>query len=59
MTRILSVLSLAALVACGVDGEPIRPSVNTTVGVGSGGVSASTGATWTTGRTSITVGTAL
>ncbi len=59
MTRILAVLSLAALAACGVDGEPIRPSMNTTVGVGSGGVSASTAATWTAGRTSVTVGTAL
>ncbi|WP_294619858.1 argininosuccinate lyase [uncultured Roseovarius sp.] len=59
MIRILAVLSLAAQAACGVDGEPIRPSMNTTVGVGSGGVSASTGATWVTGRTSVTVGTAL
>jgi hypothetical protein len=59
MIRILAVLGFAALAACGVDGEPIRPSMNTTVGVGSNGVSASTGATWTAGRTSVTVGTAL
>jgi len=59
MRGILAVLSVAALAGCGVDGEPIRPSMNTTVGVGTGGVSASTGATWTAGRTSVTVGTGL
>ena len=59
MIRILAVLGLAALAGCGVDGEPIRPSMNTTVGVGNNGVSASTGASWISGRTRVTVGTAL
>ena len=59
MIRILAVLSVAALTACGVDGEPIRPSTSTTVGVGNHGVSASTGATWISGRTTVTVATAL
>ncbi|WP_306155558.1 argininosuccinate lyase [Roseovarius sp. MMSF_3281] len=59
MIRILAVLSLAALAGCGVDGEPIRPSTNTTVGVGNRGVNASTGATWISGRTTVTVATAL
>ena len=38
----LALLALAALTACGVDGKPIRPSLNTTVGVGSHGVHAGT-----------------
>jgi hypothetical protein len=59
MRRILAVLSLAALAGCGVDGEPVRPSLNTTIGVGNNGVSAATGATWLSGRTRVTVGTAL
>ena len=43
MTRIAAILGLLALVACGADGEPVTPSVNTTVSVTPSGVSASTG----------------
>ncbi len=43
MQRIIVTLGLAlALAACGADGEPITPSVNTSLSVGSGGVSTST-----------------
>ncbi len=43
MKRLFAVISLAALTACGADGEPIKPSMSTNVGVGTNGVSASTG----------------
>ena len=45
MKPVLAALGLLALVACGADGEPIQPSVGTNVGIGSNGVSASTGVT--------------
>lgn len=39
MTRILTVLGLAlSLAACGVDGEPVRPSLNAGLGISSSGV---------------------
>lgn len=41
MMRILRVLQLIAvgfvLAACGADGEPIQPTMNATVGIGSSG----------------------
>ena len=36
--RILAVLGLLALAACGADGPPMRPSASLGVGVGSEGV---------------------
>ncbi|MFP7569408.1 hypothetical protein [Marivita sp. S2033] len=36
-------LSVLVLTACGADDPPIRPSVNTTVSVGSDGMRTSTG----------------
>lgn len=35
---IFALLGLAVLAACGVDGEPVQPSLNAGVGIGSGGV---------------------
>jgi len=40
MIRILCALSLLALAACGVDGEPVQPHAGVSIGVGSGGVHA-------------------
>ena len=37
---ILPILTLLA--ACGVDGEPIQPALNTSIGIGPGGVHTST-----------------
>ncbi|SIT78260.1 hypothetical protein [Pontibaca methylaminivorans] len=34
---VLLVLAALALAACGVDGEPVRPSVGAGVGISSGG----------------------
>lgn len=35
---ILSLMAIAALTACGVDGEPVQPTVSAGVGVSSSGV---------------------
>jgi len=35
---IFALLGLAALAACGVDGEPVQPTLNAGVGVGDSGV---------------------
>jgi len=52
-------LSAGMLAACGVDGEPIQPSVTTNVGVGSNGVSGGIGTTIVRGKMSVHVGTSL
>ena len=56
MKRIFVLIALLPLAACGVDGEPVQPSMNTTVGVGSNGVSGSTNVTVKSGNVSIGVG---
>lgn len=56
MIRASLVVSLFALVACGADGPPVRPSVNTTVSVGSDGISTSTGVTVKSGPVTVGVG---
>ena len=40
IVRILAVLSLLALVACGADGEPVQPDATIGIGIGSDGVHA-------------------
>jgi len=47
---------ITLLAACGADGEPVRPSVSTTVGVGDSGVHTSTSVSATSGNVSVTVG---
>ncbi|WP_204218522.1 hypothetical protein [Loktanella sp. S4079] len=42
MKRIVLILSVTALVSCGADGAPWRPSANVGLSVGTGGVSTST-----------------
>ena len=34
---ILTITCVAALSACGADGEPVQPTMGATVGIGSGG----------------------
>ncbi len=48
------IVGLALLAACGADGPPITPSINTTVSVGSEGVRTSTGVSVRSGP--VTVG---
>ena len=38
LNRIIAVLGVAVLSACGVDGEPVQPTLNAGVGVSSSGV---------------------
>ena len=43
MKRIAFLILCAGLAACGADGEPVQPTVATSVTVGTNGVSTSTG----------------
>ncbi len=36
--RVMSVLAILALAACGADGEPVQPDASIAIGVGSNGV---------------------
>jgi len=53
MKRFCAMLALAALAGCGADGEPVRPSMNATVGIGSYGASGSAGMNVSTGPVSV------
>ncbi len=58
--RFLAILvAFAALSACGADGPPIRPSLNTTVGVGDSGTHVRTHATATRGKWTLGLGLGL
>ncbi len=59
MKRLFAILVLTALAGCGADGDPIQPSMNTNVGIGSNGVSASTGVNLKKGPISVGVGLGL
>jgi hypothetical protein len=39
MIRAIAFVSLLGLAACGADGEPITPTLNAGINIGSGGVS--------------------
>lgn len=56
MKFVSSILLLLALAACGVDGEPVRPSVGAGVTINSGGVYPSVGVGLNTGPLSIFLG---
>ena len=54
-----ALLALLTLAACGADGEPITPSMNTNIGVGANGVSTSTSVNVRKGPISFGVGLGL
>lgn len=57
MTRPVMVLAaLVTLSACGVDGEPIRPTAGAYIGAGSGGVHSNVGVGVSQGPVSVFVG---
>ena len=56
MIRALALLALTGLAACGADGAPVRPSLDTTVSVGTDGVRTSTGVSISKGPVSVRVG---
>ena len=41
MIRVLAVICLLGVAACGADGEPVKPDASVGVGVGSSGVNSS------------------
>ena len=55
MRRVV-VLLCVGLAGCGADGEPVRPKVATTIGIGSDGVSRSTSVTVEKGPVTVGVG---
>jgi hypothetical protein len=55
----VALTALAVLGACGADGPPVRPSVNTTVSAGSGGVHTSVGTGVRVGGVNVGVGVGL
>ena len=57
MRHLLACLVLSTLAACGVDGEPVRPSMEANVGAGSRGMSGNVGTTLISGNMSVHVGT--
>lgn len=57
MNRLFLLLVTAGLAACGVDGAPIRPSLDTTISVTPNGVTVTPQATVTSGP--VTVGVKL
>ena len=56
MTRILAALALVALAACGADGEPVQPTANLGINVGTSGVSTSASVGVSTGPVTVNVG---
>jgi len=59
MKHALAALVLAMLAGCGVDGEPVAPSMNAHVGAGPGGLSGSAGVTLKKGPFSVGWGAGL
>lgn len=54
--RLGLIVFLCGLAACGVDGEPVQPTVAASVGVGSSGVSTNLGVGVHTGPISVFLG---
>ncbi len=57
--RLLVVIAALALTGCGVEGDPVRPTVSTTVSAGSGGVHTSVGTGVRVGGVNVGVGVGL
>ena len=56
MKYLMTLPLLLALAACGADGDPIRPSMSTTIGIGDSGIHGSTSVSASKGNVSVTVG---
>ena len=54
--KYIAVLALLVVAGCGADGEPIQPTANLAIGVGSGGAYARTSVGVSQGPVSIRVG---
>lgn len=53
MKKLVVIFGLLGLTACGADGPPIKPSIGTTVSVGTNGISARSRATITSGPVNV------
>lgn len=56
LSMILSLIGVAFLSGCGVDGAPIRPNAGVNVSVGPGGISVSPSVSVRKGNVGVTVG---
>jgi hypothetical protein len=56
MKKVVLMIALAALAACGADGEPMKPNANLGLSIGSGGVTPSAGVGASNGTFSVGVG---
>lgn len=54
MKPIATILILVALAACGADGAPIRPSLNTALTISNGGVQINNSVSLRKGRVTVT-----
>ena len=59
MKQLFGLILAGFVTACGVDGEPIQPSMSTTLGVGSHGVHTSTHVGASVGNGNVNVGIGL
>ena len=59
MKRVIAVLALAVLAACGADGEAVQPTMNTGIGITPNGVKVRTGVGVKAGLVNLGVGLGL
>ena len=59
MKRVIALLCLAVLTACGADGEPVQPTMNTGIGITPDGVKVRTGVGVKAGLVNLGVGLGL
>ena len=56
MKPLLTILGLAVLTACGADGEPVQPTLNTVIGLSSSGAYGAGSVGFNQGPVSLIVG---
>lgn len=59
MRTLAAIMALAALVACGADGEPVQPTMNSTITLSNNGVGGQTNLALRRGNVAIDLGVGL